>query len=157
MLGLSELGARFGVVPFSVLFGGWLLWRRRWRPALFFALSMLGVWGLEHVGKAVLARSRPSLWSSPAPEAWFGFPSGHAMAAAALAAALAVLAWPTPGRWWVMACGACFVLLVSASRIYLGVHYPSDVLAGWLASLAWVLALRRLVLPRPGTAAPAGV
>lgn len=155
MLGFSKLGASWGLVPFSVLFALWLLWRRRWRPALFFATSMLGVWGLEHLGKAVLARHRPSLWISLAKERSFGFPSGHSLAVATLATALAVLAWPTPARWWVTACGACFVLLVSGSRIYLGVHYPTDVLGAWLAALAWVLTVRRLLLPAPGATAPA--
>jgi undecaprenyl-diphosphatase len=160
MTGISDVGAWFGVAPFSVLFLGWLLWKRRPRSALFFVLSMMGAWGLEHAGKAVFARHRPSLWISSAPERWFGFPSGHALAATALATALTVLAWPTRLRWWVAAGSACFVLLVSAARLYLGVHYPSDVLAGWLASLAWVLTLRRLLLPDrrtiPSGAAGAG-
>ncbi len=51
--------------------------------------------------------------------------------------------------------GGIFVLLVSFSRIYLGVHYPSDILAGWLASLTWVLGLsmvlyRRVIKPAEG-------
>jgi len=149
---VSALGAWFGVVPFSLLFVGWLLWRRRVRSGLFFALSMLGVRPLEYAGKVALARNRPSLWPTRAAEHWFGFPSGHALAAMALATALGVLAWPTRARWWVVGCGACFVLLVSTARLYLGFHYPSDVLGAWLIALAWVMALRRLLLTDRGTA-----
>jgi membrane-associated phospholipid phosphatase len=48
----------------------------------------------------------------------------------------------------VLAGSVLFVLAVSVSRLYLGVHYPSDVVAAWLASLAWVLGLRLVLLPR---------
>lgn len=149
--GVSAVGAWFGVVPFSLLVVGWLLWRRRLRASLFFALSMLAVRALETAGKAVLGRHRPSLWLSSAPQRSFGFPSGHALAAMALATALGVLAWPTRARWWVVGCGGCFVLLVSTARMYLGVHYPTDVLGAWLAALAWVMVLRRLLLTGRGT------
>jgi undecaprenyl-diphosphatase len=79
---------------------------------------------------------------------WFGFPSGHAMASMALGTVVTVLAWRTRWRWPVLALSVVFVLAVSGSRLYLGVHYPSDVVAAWLASLAWVLGLRLVLLPR---------
>ncbi len=70
------------------------------------------------------------------------FPSGHATGSFALATAVAVLAWPTRWRLAVIAGGALFVVAVGLSRLYLGVHFPSDILAGWCVALAWVALLR---------------
>jgi membrane-associated phospholipid phosphatase len=64
------------------------------------------------------------------------------MGSMAVAAALATLAWGTRWRWPTVAAGGLFVALVGLSRLYLGVHYPSDVATGWLASLAWVGGVR---------------
>ena len=70
------------------------------------------------------------------------------MSSMALGTVLTILAWRTPARWLVFSSSVLLVLAVSASRLYLGVHYPSDVVAAWLASLAWVLGLRLVLLPR---------
>jgi membrane-associated phospholipid phosphatase len=147
MLGASAVGVWWGVVPFSILFAAWLVARRRTAPAFFFTLSMVGSSVLNAATKELFGRERPALWTSPATEASFSFPSGHTMGSMALATSLVVLAWPTRARWPVLAAGVTLVVLVSASRVYLGVHYPSDVLAGWMASLAWVLGLKHLILP----------
>ena len=148
MVCVTQLGVWGGVVPLSVLVVIGLLARRRPLAALFVTLSMLGTWALNDAAKAFYGRGRPALWDSPAPEQWFSFPSGHAMASMALGTAVTVLAWPTRARWPVALISAVFVLSVSLSRLYLGVHYPSDVLGAWLASLAWVLGLRQLLLAR---------
>src|SRR5690606_17364220 len=83
-------------------------------------------------------------WPPLAPETSFSFPSGHAMQSMALATALLVLAWNTRWRWPVLLAGAAFTGIVGLSRVYLGVHFPSDVLAGWCASLAWAVGLALL-------------
>jgi membrane-associated phospholipid phosphatase len=150
MVGASAVGVWWGVVPFSILFALFLAARKRTAPAFFFTLSMVGSGVLNAATKQLFGRERPALWASPATEASFSFPSGHTMGSMALATSLVVLAWPTRVRWLVVAAGALLVLLVSASRVYLGVHYPSDVLAGWMASLAWVLGLKHLILPSLG-------
>src|SRR3546814_9961968 len=59
------------------------------------------------------------------------------MGSMTLAAVLVLLAWPTRWRWPVVAAMAVFVPMVGLSRVYLGVHFPSDILAGWAAALVW--------------------
>jgi undecaprenyl-diphosphatase len=63
------------------------------------------------------------------------------MGSMTLAAVVVALAWRTRWRWPVAVVAGLFALLVSLSRIYLGVHYPSDILGGWCAALAWVIGL----------------
>lgn len=141
MLSLSTIGSGTWVAPFDVLVCAVLLGTRRWIDALFWTLATGGAALLNGLAKFGFARARPELWQSLAPETSFSFPSGHAMQSMAVAAALIVLLWPTAARWPLLALGAAFTLLVGLSRVYLGVHYPSDVLAGWCASLAWVSGL----------------
>ena len=147
MVWISRLGI-FSLELVSVALFAWLAARRRTAQALFVAVAMLGEWLLNVVTKQLFGRVRPALWVSPAPEQSFSFPSGHAMGSMSLAAAVGVLAWRTPYRWPAVAGGAAFTLVVSGSRLYLGVHYPTDVLGAWLASLAWVLGLRQILLAR---------
>jgi membrane-associated phospholipid phosphatase len=148
MIWASRIGIWYGLIPFSVLLAFWLLARREVSRFSFFVLSMLGSWLLNVLTKQLFGRERPALWPSPAPEESFSFPSGHAMGSMSLAAAVGVLAWRTRYRWAAVLGGAAFTLLVSGSRLYLGVHYPTDVLGAWLASLAWVLGLRQILLAR---------
>ena len=141
MLFASWIGSGPVIGTIDVLACLLLLSRRRWADALFWTLATGGAALLNLVAKEGFERIRPDLWQSIAPETSFSFPSGHAMQTTALATALVVLAWPTAARLAALAGGALFVLLVSTSRVYLGVHFPSDILAGWAASVAWVIGL----------------
>lgn len=113
------------------------------RNAAFFAASLSGAWALNVIAKLYFQRTRPSLWLSPLPEHDFSFPSGHAMGSMAMAAALVLMAWPTRLRWPALISAMPCVIAIGLSRLYLGVHYPSDILAGWCCSLLWVLAAYR--------------
>jgi len=145
---VSKLGYAWGVVPFDIGMFAWLVWRRRSRDSLFFGLAVLGSMLLNMAAKQHFSRIRPQLWLSVAPETSFSFPSGHAMGSATLGVALCFLFWPTRWRWPVLLASASFVVLVGLSRVYLGVHYPSDVLGGWAAGTAWVVALHQLLAKR---------
>jgi membrane-associated phospholipid phosphatase len=95
----------------------------------------------------------------PITEDFDSFPSGHGTAAAALAASLVVLLWSTRWRWLAVGAGVLFAVAVGLSRVYLGVHYPSDILASWSIAIGWVAVLT-LVLPatftgRSGESKPA--
>ncbi len=150
MLLMSKLGYQWGVLPLDVGIACWLLLRSHRRDALFFGLSVGGAALLNQAAKLFFGRERPKLWVSLAPEPNASFPSGHAMGSMALVAALIVLLWPTRWRYAALLIGGAFVGLVGFSRIYLGVHYPSDVIAGWLAALAWVMGLSLILYNRFG-------
>ena len=136
---LSKLGYAWFLIPADVLIVLVLLWRKRWREATFVAICFVGSALLNMGSKQFFQRDRPSLWESIAPESTFSFPSGHAMGSMTLAITLVLLAWNTRWRWPVLVLAPSFSLLVSVSRVYLGVHYPSDILAGWCAALVWVV------------------
>ncbi len=138
---LSKLGYQWGVVPFDLALVLALSLKRRFREASFAAIALGGSGLLNIAAKQFFARERPSLWESIAPEHNYSFPSGHAMGSMTLCAVLVLLAWPTRWRWPVALAMLPFVVLVGFSRLYLGVHYPSDILAGWSVAVAWVVAV----------------
>ena len=140
LLVVTHLGYEWFVVPFDVLLVLWLAARRRVREGLFAALALGGSALLNLAAKPVFARVRPDLWTSLAPEHSFSFPSGHAMGSMTLAWVVLLLAWRTRWRWPVLLVAVPFALLVGLSRVYLGVHFPSDILAGWAAASMWAVA-----------------
>ncbi|HEY4582558.1 MAG TPA: phosphatase PAP2 family protein [Lysobacter sp.] len=152
---LSSIGYAGGVIPADILLVLVLALRRHPRSAVFAAVALGGSALLNVAAKHVMRRDRPALWESIAPETTYSFPSGHAMGSATLACVLACLAWNTRWRWPVIAAGALFTLGVGMSRVYLGVHYPSDVLAGWSAAVAWTLGVRLIAFRRGLLTAPA--
>ncbi|MGV8941548.1 MAG: phosphatase PAP2 family protein [Lysobacter sp.] len=137
---VTDIGYLYGVVPVDVVLVLMLFWRRHLRAATFAVIALAGSGLLNVATKAVFARDRPSLWESIAPELTYSFPSGHAMGSATLACVLILLCWHTRWRWQIIAVMTLFVLLVGFSRVYLGVHYPSDILAGWAAASVWAAA-----------------
>jgi len=114
-----------------------------WRlSATLLVVSTAGGSLLTAVLKAVFGRARPDLFDTGYAASFYSFPSGHATVAVGFYGALTlILAYRLSGlaRWAVAACGVSLVLLIGFSRLYLGVHYPTDVLAGFLAAPLWVI------------------
>ena len=136
---VSRIGYAHGVIPADIALVLALAAWRRWREAVFAALAFCGSALLNIGAKQFFQRDRPSLWDSIAPEHTFSFPSGHAMGSMTLAAVVVLLVWHTRWRRIVLPAAIFFVTMVGLSRLYLGVHYPSDILGGWCAGLAWVV------------------
>jgi undecaprenyl-diphosphatase len=133
----THLGTYWGVFPISFAIATVLFIQRLWYRLTYFLVVLLGSAVINRSAKLVLRRIRPDLWVSPAPELDYGFPSGHAMASMTFVVALIILTWHYRWRGWVWILGILFVLMIGWTRLYLGVHYPSDILAGWSASIAW--------------------
>lgn len=134
---VSRIGYE-GVIAVDVVIALSLLVLKRWREASFAAVAFIGSALLNVGSKQLFQRGRPSLWESISPETTFSFPSGHAMGSMTLVMVVILLAWRTRWRWPALLAAVVFALLVGFSRIYLGAHYPSDILGGWTAAMAWV-------------------
>jgi undecaprenyl-diphosphatase len=114
------------------------------RIALFLLLAILGGLLLSLALKSGFDRPRPDLVSHGSMIYTSSFPSGHSMLAAVVyltgGALLAVVHAARRVRIYLIGCAVLVTLLVGVSRVYLGVHWPSDVLAGWAAGAAWAAA-----------------
>lgn len=137
---LDVVGGSYFLVPTTAVVCV-LLWRMHRRSAVFFALSVAGALTLNGVAKGIFTRARPDLFMGLVPTEGYAFPSGHAMGSTAVALAAALIARYFRAKgWWLALLGAIlFGLAVGISRAYLQVHYPSDVVAGWVLAAAWVM------------------
>lgn len=118
-----------------------LCMRRQWANALFLVASVIGGLAISSALKLGVARPRPDVVAHLVEVHDFSFPSGHAMLSAAtyltLAAMLTRVEKSRYDRIFFVSLAICLIVAIGLSRIYLGVHYPSDVLAGWCAGSAW--------------------
>jgi membrane-associated phospholipid phosphatase len=119
-----------------------LLRRRAWWTALWVAVTIVGIGPLTTVLKDLVGRVRPAYAQGGAQLDTLSFPSGHSSGIATLVTVGLLLGWPLLSararRGWVLA-GVALALVVGLSRMWLGVHYPSDVLGGWSLGIAWTL------------------
>ncbi|ARQ61052.1 phosphatase PAP2 family protein [Rhizobium sophoriradicis] len=140
---ITSLG---GVTVLSLLTGLvtiYLLLDRRWPIALFIFSSVLTGWLASTTLKILIARPRPDVVPHLVEVSDLSFPSGHAMVSAVTYLTLGALLARTQRyrstRIFVLAAGVFLAVIIGLSRIYLGVHYPTDVFAGWCAGALWAL------------------
>lgn len=149
MKSVTWLGSMLVLAPAALLLAWYRAQGGHRLPALQLLAALGGAWLLAHAAKLLVERPRPDLHQSliemPADLA---FPSAHTLQITAF-----VMAWlfTTPGRPRVaaVAIAVLAVALVSLSRLYLQVHFPTDVLAGLLAGAAWAAGLRLALGGRP--------
>ncbi|MGN8244914.1 phosphatase PAP2 family protein [Cellulomonas soli] len=120
-------------------------WRTGRRTRTWWALStILAAWVVANVAKELVQRARPVLDEPVANAPGYSFPSGHATNTAAMTTALVVLAWPVlrtgSARVAAVLTAVGLTVLTAADRVLLGVHYPSDVIAGTLLGTGFVIA-----------------
>jgi membrane-associated phospholipid phosphatase len=145
-------GSAWLLVPVAIGLALGCAVRRAWGALVVVAGTAALVWLLNPVLKGAFTRDRPDVRDLVEPTSRWSFPSGHAVASAAFATLVVLLAWPTRGRRPVLAGAIAFVLVVGASRLVLGVHFPSDLVAGWALGIAVVTALGAWILvPPPAT------
>jgi len=122
---------------------GFLALVRHWRSLALVVGSTLGGWALNSALKSLFARPRPTVVPHLTEVLSQSFPSGHAMLSAivylTLGALLAQLTEHRRLKLYVLGFAVFLSFLIGLTRVYLGVHYPTDVLGGWVAGLAWAL------------------
>ncbi|GLX68670.1 phosphatase PAP2 family protein [Paenibacillus glycanilyticus] len=141
MKGFTDLGAGFWVIITIVLFAGGL-GLIGYRRELIFYLGVIGGSALLNLLlKVIFQRARPDI-NRIVEATGFSFPSGHSMSAFTLYGITIYFLWKHLKIGWmrvtVIAIGIVIIAMIGISRIYLGVHYPSDVLGGYLVSAAWL-------------------
>jgi undecaprenyl-diphosphatase len=142
---LTYMGSELFLLPFGALACWRLAAAGRKRAAVIFVLAVLGAEALDQILKLAFHRARPQPFFGFALPSSYSFPSGHSMVSACffgvLAAVVTVRMKSRAKRFAIWAAAALLALAIGVSRIYLGVHHPSDVLAGFAAAVIWVAAV----------------
>lgn len=145
MIFFTSIGSIEGVITISIisLLVIYLILKYR-KESLIFVIAILGSTVLNQTLKNIFQRERPTGYRL-IEETGYSFPSGHAMAAFTLYLTLTLIIWNNTnsklGHILVFISAISMILLIGISRIYLGVHYPSDIIAGYIASAIWLLVL----------------
>lgn len=140
---VTALGSGALAVLFAVLIAGGLALQKRYLPILLITISLLGAGMLTGSLKSVFGRPRPPVEYRAIEADALSFPSGHSIISAVLYLTLgAMLARVTTQRrmkFYIIGVAVVLTFLVGFSRVYLGVHYFTDVLGGWAAGLIWAV------------------
>lgn len=139
MLVFPWFGTNISLIPVVLAVVVWLWWKKK-RPhlAMWLLVVQLGSYTLNPALKALYDRERPSLFPRRGWYGWSSFPSGHAIASVAVLMTVALMLHRERGwRWPFFVFGGIAVLSLY-SRLYLGVHWPMDVLAGVIVGLVWL-------------------
>jgi undecaprenyl-diphosphatase len=139
---ILDVGLVAGPVALAVI--------RRWRPIIFLVVAMLGELSLFLASAAIVGRPRPDVSHLDERLPTSSFPSGHVAATICLYGGIALLVMPRTQRWWrwlFLAAAIAMPVLVALSRMYRGMHHPTDVLGSLLLAMCWVSAVALAVRP----------
>jgi undecaprenyl-diphosphatase len=145
MQGISDLGAGVFLVVLGVIIGWRLVSLGRRRQAVFLTIAGLGGEVIDQALKFGFQRPRPLVFFGPQ-LVTYSFPSGHALVSCCFYLAVAQILvddqWSRARKLAVWTLAILLTGLIGLSRIYLGVHYPTDVLGGYAVAIAWLSILR---------------
>jgi undecaprenyl-diphosphatase len=151
MNALTTMGSSLVLIPIFVVVAAVLLLRRRFGAALFLGVASAGALVIDATMKLVFQRPRPKLdYAAVLPD--YSFPSGHAMNGVVVYVSLALILWSVFGRRVgvpAVVVAAVLAFGIGVSRIYLGYHYLTDVVGGWLAGIIWLLVIGAAFRARP--------
>jgi undecaprenyl-diphosphatase len=140
---LTALGSIAVLSLIVVVVAGFFLAQRRWRESVLLLGACASGLIVVDILKLAFGRERPPLAMHAVEVGNASFPSGHAMLSAVVYLSLATLVGHFAGRRrvgaYALGAGVATTLLVGVSRVYLGVHWPTDVMAGWVLGAAWAM------------------
>ena len=139
MIGSVYIGTNLVLLPAMLVLGVWL-WRVKHAPltAIHLVTVCLGALSMNGTTKYLLSRERPTLFPQRGLYAWASYPSGHVILTTSLYFTVALMLWRARGWRWPFAAAAFVVALTCYSRLYLSVHWPTDLIGGFFIGGVWL-------------------
>lgn len=139
MLLMPWLGTNITLLPITVGIVAWLALRhRRYQEAVYLAVVQIGSNTLNPAVKFIYERERPNIIPRRGWYDWAAYPSGHAIASTAVLVTMAIVLYRVKGWKWPAYAVVPLLLVSLVSRVYLGVHWPTDVIGGTLMGSIWL-------------------
>lgn len=141
MRDVTALGGGTVIALFTLAVAGYLWLRKKYQSLVLLVITVVGGGLLDYGLKLVVGRGRPTIVPHFMSVDSFSFPSGHSLMSMAVYLVLAAIVSPQlpdrRSRVYIVSVALFLTFIIGTSRLYLGVHYPSDVLGGWSLGLAW--------------------
>ncbi len=142
MLGITTIGDPLVLLIICSILGIWLSRRNQRSETTTLAIAAVGAIGLNVLLKQLFSRDRPALWERVVDVGQYSFPSGHAMVSMVIYGFIGYI-FATRyrrQRGWIISLTILLIIAIGFSRMYLGVHWPTDIIAGYAAGLVWLIA-----------------